>query len=1498
MKKRIMLVLMSMMMLFTMTSPAVAEGEIGGGEQTAPTGETFDEPAAEQDQVVETTPAEEEAAVEEAPAAVEYPAVDFGQITVGTLTVSVKAPEGAFPAGTQIAVNPVSDAAVEEKAKEAVAGDAKVVALVDISFSYNGEEIEPATPIEVTFASGEIAADTDYSVVHIDDNMVAEKLDLNKVENDGNTVTITNDEFSIYAVLDEGETGDNARLFVTFKQANNGADIVIPVKKSDINTETIDGVEVDHFKQVLYDPGVGTLNGRQSFFGWWKSDTFTIADTENGLDIDEIRDEVETMLNAGVAEGDTITYYPMIFDVYNVTYLDEDGAVIKSVPLLVKNGSSISYQIDEDYDPKDTDSRFIGWGVASQNEEDKWVLPEPVDEDALYHKGDTLTFGTTSGAINDDLVIKAYVPKGFWLIYKENGQGASYTAPQFYRGTPTYAPETNPTRYGYTFGGWYTTPECTTAFTFGNVLEETTRVYAKWNPVAQAPYTVIIWTENINCDGYDFKEYRTVNNATVGQNTNVAMVGTGDNATLRINGNVNVSYTGFHLKEDPADVVVVPEGTTVVNAYFDRTEYTFTFRANAQHRFNQPSGGQSRSSDPLTTIHTVTAKYDQDISGIWAFTGSDGYTYPETNANTSWQPEGSSTYQARITAMERMPAENLTFVLIHTSNTTRTFHYYVEVPEGQTGTRTFQGRQFTLYLDLPNDFNYVYYNDDFWSLRGFNRLAIAKSNNDVVINAPANPSQAVNWAMGWDSNQNNVGTAGRNTLNGSYGGTNNQLYFYYTRQQFPITYWDGKYVDGNGIEITEGVTARQLIHQSADIDFDASIASYGKGGTNYYDANDKIPQGFVFGGWYIDKSCTQEYVFDTMPMDGIKVYAKWVLKQYRVFLYPNATSKNQTGQGTNDPSFESGEQSTSFRIDFDEGVTKPTVIRDEYEINGWYTTPNFAPGTAFSFDSFTANDTTVPTAYDKTEPTEKTYYGDPTSTENKDAAENRYWIDRKLELYAKWRFKLIGTDGITVEYLATDEGQFADGSDTFTDPLRYQDTAMAVAQGASTAKADDMEFKQWRLYEWNGDDFVPTDTTVLPGKTFEISALQARITDDETGNVVTKDQLDAEKSYTYLIRLVAEYGSIEAPTPTFMKWYSNVQDIGGLAIDPDTCTHAADAVDTESDYAERGWVIERSPISINIGYDIEPADTYAYQNYKFIGWAKKKDATPEELFLKWDEETGKFYAQKVEGTGDWTEAVTQVAADENQPYDDLYAIWAGEFYIYHSGVEGGNIETVQITKNVYDLTLTDDGKASRITEGYLYGGYYLEGGFTAPAAVDEKIPAYDGDNWKWTEAQTASAKSITPVVGTTYYLKEVPADKFLQPYLHYTYKKSNNKVQDSYLISDVDDLMYKETGFVVTSDQKAKVCKSLTVKNKVGGASVKLTPAKIFAGKAPANDYLTYVVATSLMSSGMTVDYYWITMDGLRVTGAVERKITYTSFTKGNITATDTAVVSTITVAE
>lgn len=128
-----------------------------------------------------------------------------------------------------------------------------------------------------------------------------------------------------------------------------------------------------------------------------------------------------------------------------------------------------------------------------------------------------------------------------------------------------------------------------------------------------------------------------------------------------------------------------------------------------------------------------------------------------------------------------------------------------------------------------------------------------------------------------------------------------------------------------------------------------------KGSDHYYEPAEK--DGYVFAGWYVDSTCTKEYTFDKMLENGITVYAKWVEKQYRVFLHPNVPSEDVT--------FSMGNQSTSFLIDYNEKIYNGYPIqatRDGYDLIGWYS--DDACRNAFNFAAYRLNDTTVKTPYD------------------------------------------------------------------------------------------------------------------------------------------------------------------------------------------------------------------------------------------------------------------------------------------------------------------------------------------------------------------------------------------------------------------------------------------------------------------------------------------------------------------------------------------------------
>ena len=1445
---------------------------------------------------------------------VPMPAQSFQSNAGDDMSVVVNAPEGALPENSDMSVSRVTDEAALAAIEDMVSGS--VFAAADITFSKDGTEIEPQANVEVQIAVEGLENLENPIIVHVRNDGSLEYVDFELIALDGQSSNDPNysvnaagsdnkteasntagkalrfyaRDFSVYAVLDGSAAGDNARLFVHFKQANNAADIVIPVKKSDMKTDEL-------YQMVLYDPGVGELTGRQTFFGWAENDSFTAATT--GLSIAEVRQKVAAKLNTGVSDGETLTFYPMIFDVYTVTFLDEDGAGIKTDSVLVKSGASSTYTINQEYDPKDTDSRFEGWGVASKNSEGKWVLPENEAQMTLYDNNDTVTFGTGTGALTDDLVLRAYVPKGHWLIFKENGSGASFTPPAFYRSNNTVAP-TPPTRFGYTFGGWYlplldadgkvqkddngNVILSSTAFTFGQPLEETIRVYAKWNPVQNAKYTVIIWKQNVNdaknaSDAnkkYDFAEAISNLTGTVGQNVNaVSSSGSGNNAVATVNG-TTYRYTGFHLNRYDTNVEVKAEGNAIVNVYYDRNLVTLTF--------------QYRSGNSWATQTTMSGLYGSTLAG-------NGYTWP---TNRWWYDSYSSwggSYSGNGTRTTFLDA-----FLISDGSSSQTFYGFAGSGSGHLYCykKNASGEGYTLANEVERDASATFNISD-------------KYNGYKAVQYSTNGTTWTNLG-GKDSN-------------GYYASvTSSTIYVRYDPLLYNISYSDGVFVDGNNVAVP-GYNPRGMIHEDEDIPYLSSVSSYNKGGDNYYEPSF---DGFVFAGWYADSTCTQPFTFTTMP-EGLNVYAKWVIKQYRVFLYPNATNENQTGVGTDDPTFESGEQSTSFRIDFREDLSFTAPRRAEYEFNGWFTDSGLS--NPFSVESFTANDTTVPTTYDKTEPTERDYYGNPTSTENKDATNNRFWINRKLELYVKWRLKLIGSDGIVVIYESGDDGQFADGTKSFTDPLRYEDDGDAIAQGAATATTEGKEFKCWVLQKWDNSSkkFVPTETKVSPGKKFDVLASLAQIV-GENGEYATIGNLDSSKSYTYTVKLVAEYGSIEAPKPTHVWWFSN---------------------------NETGKVQEDNDIGINIGVDIPAPDEFTptdragtveplvYKDRVFIGWARLytlgegEDAeyhsvnadgtdrivemndkgvfelTEKDLFLKWIEPetengTGEYQAKNKSGA--WVH-VDEVACDEETPYHDLYAVWAGYFYVFHSST--GKLEAIEAKSGVKtDLT-------ALVSSDYLYGGYYsnygpVKSGITeaqmdgwkadalaarsaANKQVATEIETYDGSKvkassnstryWKYADAFKAadgaeSGKSMSaPAIGTVIYLKEVP-----KTYLatRAVWIVDENGLADGaqppmvnfFLLTVIDDSNYSKVGFKILNGehnadavlalnddqiQAAAVSKSFTISmQQHDGSYIQKTFDGTYFSLYNTN-YVAVLQDTSLINAGdFTVCCSWMTLDGVR----------------------------------
>ena len=536
-----------------------------------------------------------------------------------------------------------------------------------------------------------------------------------------------------------------------------------------------------------------------------------------------------------------------------------------------------------------------------------------------------------------------------------------------------------------------------------------------------------------------------------------------------------------------------------------------------------------------------------------------------------------------------------------------------------------------------------------------------------------------------------------------------ELHIRYDRLNYSILYYDGVYVDRYGYPVA-GYTSRGKLNEETGLPYGHDVSDHNSGENAYTPSFSK----FVFDGWYVDEACSQEYTFTTMP-EGITVYAKWILEYYRVFLRPNAGTDLSLNWGSSD-------QQMNFLVGSGSEISSPTGTRQDYEFVGWF----FADGTFFNQDAFKVN-SSIASAYDKTDPnyyTENMDRWGNNATSNNDV--NRNWVVGKIELFGRWRAAITGANGIGVMYDASA------GSNAPEDSTLYVDSAKAIAGAASTPNDNTLQFQYWSVQKYVGNEFVDSGDTVFPGEEFTVLKSYAKVEENEGST-------PEEPSFTYTVLLKAVYGPKESPTPTHIIWHAN--------------------------NGTNQTVEESDNLLINEAVAIRPANTFSYEGYKFIGWSKLSGgATPssptDKTNLWLDYSDGSF---KLHGTNT---TVTEIAADEKTPYDDLYAVWE-------------RIPELTIEITGHNNTTDYDGNNHSV-DGYDVV-YKVDG-----EVLDSETVASKG--LKVELAGDHEAVATRKDVGTTYMGLELSNFIVYSGEYYYNSKNQNNKYTDGYQKIDPIDV--------------------------------------------------------------------------------------------------------------
>ena len=1277
---------------------------------------------------------------------VKMPAVSFNEHANG-LNIVIDAPEGAFPEGTKAEITPVFDDAYVEAAEGIIDGEAKTAIAVDISFKYDGEEIEPLIPISVKMFSDVIETADNTHVVHINDDGEANLVGGVNVGDE--SLGFVSGDFSIYIVVIEGY---DSRLEVKFM---NGTKEIASmyVKKRDVENGKMD--------QVLYDPGAGELEDGVIFKGWTRDPKYTKETT--GLTIEDVRKEVEGFLppakDAEEEGAEPVVYYAMLFKEYHVTYLDEKYVALGQHSALYRADATgddlkTDYTINMGYSPVDDEHDFQGWFVYQYEENVVELNGSPYVHDPTksYINGTKLV-------IQGELVLAVNSPEGHWLVFDENGKGATYCAPQFVESNKPTAEPRKPEdmhRKGYTFDGWWTgapdkvggTPTGE-KFVFGDLITEKTTLYAKWIPDKTAPYTIIIWKQSAAKDGsYDFAD-SCVGEGLVGANIKdlaVEELSLNEMKYVKVNvtrnditeeyqfGGIdskaakgpkaNDPFIGFTQNTDKtnSDVEITPEGDAVLNIYFDRMHYNLKMivarqngnRYQGSHLFgNKYSGDWASSLDGVTLIdgaapsntftdggytyyyYLISADYGDDISGVWP--GYDNVkVVNDKRYFISWllmedakaftgTSGGKDTVKGEVTIIDEMIIGDLT----------RSDANYLTAR----------------YDDEPYTWTYkIFFADD----KG---------------NYPATPNQTVEAKSNQytSTSQHNPAIEGYEFVKqDNYKADLNkkicEISFYYKPLTYPIRFMDGQYINGDNKPM--GNHSENMLHVEKAITYGANIQEYLDKHPGEFDKdNPESPEpGYVFLGWYLDKACEgAKFDFNTtMPLGGVIVYAKWIQIQYRVFLHPNA----KLPDGTNDECLYWGSdtQSMCFRVDYNGKIDAPHGLRQEtnYIFKGWYLDEACSHDKLFNAESYKLNEDTVTATYDKVNHLTDTMdkFGELIEGKPKYNADvDRPWITKEFHLYGLWGKVLDGADGVKINYeledpdldndpLTTDPGK---GEGKAKDDKTYADASPVSAAPAVKAPKG-YQFDCWimQTYDKTAGKYVDTEERVLPGAVFTVNSDYAKVEPHENG---------VNKIYT--IQLRAEYKPVDDPTPTYIPWFNND---GTKAFHIDTLI------------LETG----ESKLGINEAVVIQnPTNPVNREKYEFKGWAKVKMGTSDEqakAFMANSDEwlrdlevnflwykDGDYYP---DATFDPEHKAKKVAADEMTPYEALFAVWE-ELPGYEVKYEiSGDIpegKTAPVDSNKY----VAGEKVTVLSIGEYPEGYKFEGWTTKDVDGTEQTYAAD-----------------------------------------------------------------------------------------------------------------------------------------------------------------------------
>lgn len=1059
--------------------------------------------------------------------------------------------------------------------------------------------------------------------------------------------------------------------------------------------------------------------------------------------------------------------------------------------------------------------------------DDKYILAETEPKKAFtesqvgdklakeYNGFTALLYDTTTKVAADgSTVVEIYYDRNYYLM-SFNLNGGFGVEPIYARFGAALEVGT-PTKPGYTFSGWEPQVPAT-------VPAENTTHKAKWTP-GESGFTVVFWYENANDNGYSVAG--TYKPADVKPGTEKK---SGDYKNQNFTGRDTKHFTYNAAKAET--VTVKGDGSTVLNVYYTRNTYTLKFRVLNCDKWPF----HTHSDSCYKVIKTITAKYQADIHG--------NFPIKDGNDTIWWKvPQGTETYgnsdeQRYLGSIDTMPGENITFEK-NDSESGAKIYYYVETINGAAGDTAYKGRNYKQYKVIDLDYSEstsLTYREEFHPITGFTQ-------------GDSNPYLPKDGSVRMQKNN----------------------YLYYTRNSYNLKFYNyNAYVDGKG----------------GSVQYEAPLSSH------YFEPEypaNLEKNAYVFDGWYTTAGCYEGSKADlntmTMPASDVILYAKWVPKTHTVKAYQTKDA------------LENGEDALHTYDNVPHGTAVPSTpgdpVNGAYVFVGWFYEENGVEK-AFDFSMPVIKDlnlyakwsrntlVTYTIKYKLKDGTEvapmttgSALAGTTKTFEAKGGEElnegyqtgffpetNSHSIDMQVEGGNEFTFVYVAKDKVnyTVKYLEKD-----------TNKVLHDEKTAETTHAIITEKFEQINGYAPDAYQ----------------KRLVLSATEAE-------NVITfwytKDDVHAPVQIVHWIQNIAGEGyteyqsSVDTNAEINKTQTSTALTITGFEYKRGTAVAGENTTEFTAPTAPSGTLTAEGLV-LNLYYDrIE----YPYE-FRFVDRDGNTIAEPK---------TGKarYQAQVTEAAknleadgwmldGSQNGAITiQIEENINTAVKNVYVFKYNPFYkVVH--VKSG---TPDAPERIVIPNNNKDGLTDKVSDGYLYGG----------AFTDEACDA----NHVQTFTQGENAINFTPVKGETYYIWEV-SETYLKPRAYVVSRHDPNAIPDAngstlnvvglYLTSSVDRNMYSEVGFTVDGTNFASDGGKVYDKVQAvytDGSGVKEEMYVMDDGvwdvqaQAPASrgGYVSiYTVSMNTFykksaESSLSYQPYWVTLDGIKVTGAYEARTCY-----------------------